>query len=307
MTQNSPPSLTRRRALLAGSAGLGGLALTACGVGGQSQLGSAAAADCLQPAKPDLTPQTTEGPYYFDAGKVRADITEGMPGIPIEVVFNVVDPTGMPLADTRVDIWHCNAAGVYSGYAGQGEDRQTDASGETFLRGTQRTDARGQVRFQSIYPGWYRGRTTHIHFKVFNGDTAVLTCQFFVPDALSEYLYTHVDDYKRAELRDMLNSEDGIALQAGVLTHGNVRQDAERYVIELNVAVDPAATPTVDRPGAGGPPGSGGPGGRPDGPPPGEGGPGGRGGPPPMQAALTGEARVEAMVPKPMADTYRKP
>ncbi|MDO5610096.1 MAG: intradiol ring-cleavage dioxygenase [Pseudomonadota bacterium] len=305
MSSETPRSPTRRRALLAGSAGIGGLALVACGVRSEAQVSDVAAntssTDCPKPIVPELTPQTTEGPYYFDAKQVRVDITEGMPGIPIEVVFNVVDPAGLPLADTRVDIWHCNAAGLYSGYAGQGDDRQADTTGETFLRGTQSTDAQGQARFTSVYPGWYRGRTTHIHFKVFHGDTAVLTCQFFVPDALSEYLYTNVDDYKRAELRDMLNSEDGIALQAGVLTHGNVRQDAERYVIELNVAVDPNATPSVDRPGSGGPPGG------PGGPPPGEGGRSGRGGPPPMQARLTGEARVEAMVPKPVADTYRKP
>ena len=64
-----------------------------------------------------LTAQTTEGPFYFDAGKVRQDITEGQPGVPVEVRFTVVDVHGRPLAGRRVDLWHCNASGVYSGYA----------------------------------------------------------------------------------------------------------------------------------------------------------------------------------------------
>jgi protocatechuate 3,4-dioxygenase beta subunit len=69
-----------------------------------------------------LTAQTTEGPFYFDAGKVRQDITEGQPGVPVEVRFTVVDMHGRPLAGRRVDLWHCNASGVYSGYAGQVDD-----------------------------------------------------------------------------------------------------------------------------------------------------------------------------------------
>lgn len=298
---------SRRSLLQIGGTGLGALALTACGMRSDpsaSDNNAVSADNCLTPIVRELTPQTTEGPYYFDPDKVRRDITEGMPGIPIDVVFNVVDAKGMPHANARVDIWHCNAAGLYSGYAGQGDDRQADTTGETFLRGTQHTDAQGKVAFASIYPGWYRGRTTHIHFKVFSGDTAVLTCQFFLPDALSEYLYTHVPDYQRQALRDVLNSNDGIALQAGELTDGHVKQVTERYVVELTVAVDPSATPSVDRPGMGG-----GGGARPDAPPPGQ-RPDqriGSGGPPPMQAALTGQERVDAIVPNAVPNTYRKP
>ncbi len=304
MSQHTPESPARRRALLVGGAGLGSLALAACtprtSTAADGQNAASSSGNLLE-----LTPQTTEGPYYFDPGLVRQDITEGMPGIPIEVVFTVRDQSGKTLPDLRVDIWHCNAAGVYSGYAGQGDDRRTSTTGETFLRGSQPTDAQGRARFSSIYPGWYRGRTTHIHFKVIRGDVHILTCQFFLPDALSEYLYTHVGDYARKELRDMLNSQDGIALAAGPLTHGNVKQNADRYVIALDVVVDPAATPSIDRPGNGGPPG-GGAGGPPPGPPPGEGDGGARRPPPGMQAALTGEARIDAIVPKPQGDSYKK-
>jgi protocatechuate 3,4-dioxygenase beta subunit len=179
---------------------------------------------------------------------MRADITEGLPGVPLEVRFAVTDRKGAPLAGARVDIWHCDAAGLYSGYAGQGEGRSTSTKGKTFLRGAQAADKEGVAAFRSIYPGWYEGRATHIHFKVFNGKRHVLTSQFFLPDALSEYLYTQLPVYRRAGLRSVLNSNDGIALQAGNTVVGAVRQEADRYVASLNVVVDPNKQAAVERP-----------------------------------------------------------
>ena len=292
--RGAPQQPARRRLLAASSGGLGALALAAC------SKPAAAVADQVTPTqaagtKPTLTSQTTEGPYYFDAKKVRADITEGHDGIPLEIVFDVVDETGAVLPDVRVDVWHCNAQGLYSGYARQGDDGQADLSGQTFLRGTQTTDAAGRVVFNSIYPGWYRGRTTHIHFKVIRGDVHVLTCQFFLPDALSEFLYTQAPDYQRSVVRDQLNSTDGIALQAGPTAIGSVHEATDRYVARLAVAVDRNATPATDRPGqpgAGGPPGAR-EGERPPMPPPGRGGRGG----PPMAEALEGDARLAALIP----------
>jgi hypothetical protein len=93
-----------------------------------------------------------------------------------------------------------------------------------------------------VYPGWYEGRTTHIHFKVISGTRTVLTSQFFLPDALSEFLYTSLPDYKRAQLRQTLNRNDGIALMAGTTVLGSVREEADRYVATLNLVVDPLAS-----------------------------------------------------------------
>jgi protocatechuate 3,4-dioxygenase beta subunit len=228
-----------RRRLLTGAAGLGVAAL-----GAPALAATSAAARPLLP----LTAQTTEGPYYFDPGLTRADITEGLPGVPLEVRFAVTDSKGAPCAGLRLDIWHCDATGLYSGYAGQGEDRSVSTKGKTFLRGTQAADKEGVAAFRSIYPGWYEGRATHIHFKVFNGKRHVLTSQFFLPDALSEYLYTQLPAYHRARLRSVLNSNDGIALQAGSTVVGAVRQEADRYVATLNVVVDPGKQAAVDRP-----------------------------------------------------------
>src|SRR4051812_34458095 len=82
-----------------------------------------------------LTPGLTEGPYYIDPKLVRADVTEGRPGVPTELQLQVVDATCRPLANARVDIWHCDAAGFYSGYPGQGDDGRTSTVGAVFMRG----------------------------------------------------------------------------------------------------------------------------------------------------------------------------
>ena len=239
--------------------------------GGAAALSPAAPARAATPPGA-LTAQTTEGPYYLALDLIRADITEGLPGIPLDVVFTVVDAEGRSCVGARVDIWHCNAQGAYSGF-------EPGMKGKTFLRGTQTVGADGTVTFHSLYPGWYRGRTTHIHFKVRRGGLTNVTSQFFLPDTLSEFLYTQVGAYRRAELRDTLNSGDGIAIEAGPTVEGNVRESGGRYVASLTVRVDPAANPPIDRPPA---PGEG------HGPPP--------GGPPSMEP-LKGDQRVAALLP----------
>jgi len=254
-----PPS-ARRRQLLA--VGLGGAGLAAAP--------HVAPAAAQTPATPlPLTAQTTEGPFYFDAGKVRQDITEGQSGVPMEVRLTVVDARGRPLAGKRVDLWHCNASGVYSGYAGQVDDHGQAVStrGRTFLRGSQPVGADGVAMFRSIYPGWYAGRATHLHMKVLDGNRAILTTQCFLPDALSEYLYTQLPAYRRMGVREVLNSNDGIALMAGDTVLGAVREARDRYVVTLALVVDPAgASPHESFQPR--PPGEGT---RPPGPPPGAG------------------------------------
>jgi len=252
---------------------------------GAAGLSASATPVLAAPRKLPLTAQTTEGPYYLDLARDRRDITEGLDGVPLEVGFTVCDAAGKPLRNLRVDLWHCDAQGRYSGFGGQGDDRSLSFEGKTFLRGSQRTDRDGAVSFLTLYPGWYAGRTTHIHFKVLNGARAVLTSQFFLPDALSEFLYTQMPDYRRGRLRDTLNSADGIALRAGETVLGAVRESHRRYVATLALVVDPAANPAVDRPPS--------PGGMP---PPG--GPAAfRGNRPDRPQALDGIARTKALVP----------
>ena len=100
-----------------------------------------------------LTPEATEGPFYFDPKLVRSDITEGKQGAPLVLTLQIVQAKDCtPLSDARVDVWHADELGLYSGYARQ---ETGSAKGETFLRGTQFTGADGEVRFKTIYPGWY--------------------------------------------------------------------------------------------------------------------------------------------------------
>ncbi len=209
-----------------------------------------------------LTPEVTEGPYYFDPALERADITEGHEGVMTKVRLQVVDGTCQPIEGARVDLWHCDAAGQYSGYPNQ--TGGVDTTGQTFLRGTLFANANGIVEFTTIYPGWYAGRTTHMHFKVFLDETSILTGQVFFPDALSQYLYENVEPYKaRGADRDTLNSNDNIATRATRASFAYVKELEEAYLVAMIVGVDPAAQSAVgfSGPGAGG-------GERPGGPPP---------------------------------------
>lgn len=218
-----------------------------------------------------LMPEVTEGPYYLDPGLIRADIREDRPGVPLTMRFQVVTADCQPVPDARVDVWHCDAQGNYSGYAGQGSDARVDTEGQTFLRGTQMTDAQGIVHFDSIYPGWYLSRTTHVHFKVFLADNQVLTGQMFFPDALSQYIFDNAPNYgDRATRRDMINRDDRIAQQAGPGAYAGLRETPTGYDAALVIGIDPEARSAEGGMGRG----------------PGGSGPGpGRGGPPPAAAA----------------------
>ncbi|TMV11813.1 intradiol ring-cleavage dioxygenase [Arenibacterium halophilum] len=239
-TSDHPPH-TDRRAFLAGLAA-SPFVLTGHGVFSGAVRAQAAEAGLIAPNVCMVMPEVTEGPFYTDPGRVRRDITEGLPGVPLRMRIQVVDADCTPLKDARVDIWHCDAAGNYSGYARQGSDGTLDTSGQTFLRGTQISDAGGLVRFDTIYPGWYRGRTTHIHYKVFLDGQLVLTGQIFFPDALSAYLFQSVAPYSdRAGTRDTMNASDRIAQRAGDGAFAAIREQTGFYDAALVVGVAPDA------------------------------------------------------------------
>lgn len=235
----TPPDATRR-ALLAALA-----AAPAVMLGTPHSRAQAAAAEAAGLVSTNvclLAVELTEGPYYIDPRLVRADVTEGKPGMPLDMVIQVVDASCRPLPGARVDIWHCDALGNYSGYPNQGSDGRLDTSGQTFLRGTQMADGRGVVTFRTIWPGWYRGRTTHIHHKVFLDETNVLTGQIFFPDGLSQHIYASVPPYdQRRAARDTFNEGDGIARRAGRGAFAAVQAAGDRYRATLVVGVDPDA------------------------------------------------------------------
>lgn len=229
------PDLLSRREAMGLLAGLGaGVIAAACGGGSSSKSASsttttrttsgAGSGTTASTAACVLTPEATEGPYYLDLDKVRRDITEGKDGAPLDLKLTVVDATGCaPIKDAAVDVWHCDAGGVYSGFSqagsggpagGPGGGGQSKTDDQTFLRGTQVTDANGLAEFQTIYPGWYPGRAVHIHMKVHVGGSVVHTGQLFFDDKLTDQVYGGAP-YSSRGARDVRNSADDIYRSAG--------------------------------------------------------------------------------------------
>ena len=139
------------------------------------------------PASCVLAPRQIEGPYFFETGLERRDITEGLPGVPLTVGLQVVDVDEgcQPIEGAAIEIWHCDAEGVYSGY-GIDEGNLADAQDETFLRGFQETDRNGRVEFQTIYPGWYPIRTIHIHVIALINGTEQVTTQLYFDQSVND-------------------------------------------------------------------------------------------------------------------------
>lgn len=173
-----------------------------------------------------LTPELTEGPYYVDEALVRSDIVDDREGLPLALTITVQDVVACaPLADAAVEIWHCDARGYYSGVSGNnpGSDSSAEevaaAAESMFLRGVQISDAAGSVTFDTIYPGWYMGRTVHIHMKVHVGGTidgeetyedgtTAHTGQLFVDDEVSSLVFATDAYANRPDDERTSNEED---------------------------------------------------------------------------------------------------
>jgi protocatechuate 3,4-dioxygenase beta subunit len=159
-----------------------------------------------------LTPEQTSGPYYVKS-PLRSNITEGRPGLPLKLVLEIVKvPDCTAIEGATVEIWQCDARGYYSGYSkatvrapfdtltniiiNQKDGAIAPTDTETFMRGGQVTDANGLVEFETIFPGWYDPRVTHIHIKVSQGGKTFLTTQLYFPDELVADIYANHPDYK---------------------------------------------------------------------------------------------------------------
>ena len=301
------PTLPNRRDLLkAGAAALamGGVRLRLPAAAGAQEAASPVADLCL------LTPEQTEGPYYLPLNLLRQDITEEKPGLPLRLRIAVADVNSCALLENAaVDIWHRDAQGFYSGVTGEpgggaSEEAGAGAEAGTFLRGIQLTNADGIAEFETIYPGWYSGRTVHIHMKVHVGGAPELleqatpaaetgayegghvshTGQLYFEDPISDEVYARAEAYAgRDDAQRPRNDEDGIyganagepgfILALTPLAEGDVSQG---FLGEITIGVDPEAVPEPAGFG-GGPPGDGPP---PGGPPPREGSPPPSGEPP---------------------------
>jgi protocatechuate 3,4-dioxygenase beta subunit len=164
-----------------------------------------------------VTPALTEGPYFVDERLNRADLrsdpaTGGVrPGVPLGLIVKLSQISGAgactALAGALVDVWHCDALGVYSDVAAQG------TVGQKFLRGYQVSDANGEARFTTVYPGWYPGRAVHIHFKVRTNPGSAsgleFTSQMFFDEALTDVVHAQAP-YNTKGRRNTTNANDGI-------------------------------------------------------------------------------------------------
>ena len=169
-----------------------------------------------------VTPEGEIGPYFVDdsaAGFNRSDIRSNLDGssiqtgIPLTLTVTVVDTENscVGLQNAQVDIWHCNAEGVYSG-----EDVE-NTSGLTWLRGYQLTDSEGQVTFTTLFPGWYQGRTTHIHLRIrskyseaSSTSDGTNTTQLFFPQGTVDTINTTISPYSSHGTNPTTNAGDHV-------------------------------------------------------------------------------------------------
>lgn len=235
--KNTVPSPLRRQALsliAAGGALMAGSLRTAAG----AQRSSLA---CV------ARPQQIEGPYFVDEKLERSDLRFDpvtrivTAGVPLYLAFRVSRMEGiscLPLPGAQVDVWQCNAEGLYSNT----HDFQQDTTGLKFLRGYQLTDRQGLASFTTIFPGWYPGRTVHIHFKIRYGPQGKggggkeFTSQIYFDDDLTDEIHAEPPYSKRGQ-RKVRNNRDVVSLIGGSRLILPLREEKKGYAGTFDVAL----------------------------------------------------------------------
>jgi protocatechuate 3,4-dioxygenase beta subunit len=242
------PAMGGASAAGAPSAGSGG-ALAQAGAGGSSTSGVAGpgvmwatgGTAMMATSYPDpfetgagtmcrLYPSQTLGPCYAEEPMMRQDISDKLDGLPTRVSFLVVEADGCtPIPNATVDIWHSGSQGIYSAYAtgttcNPGTD---DVMSDMFCRGVQAVDETGRCNFSTVFPGWYRGRTLHIHFTVRVGGRETVTSQLYFEDDLVDDILAQ-GYYKARGMRDTTNQADRIFLSGGATEDQVVMEHAKR-------------------------------------------------------------------------------
>ena len=179
-----------------------------------------------------LTKELTEGPYWIPNNLTRRDVTAGKHGVPRALVLTVEDASCKILSGADVEIWHADAKGNYSGVG-------RSSSSSRFLRGHQTTNSKGVARFDTIYPGWYQGRTPHIHVKVHVAGNEVHTGQLFFKGSISRAVYK-TRYYKARGQADTTNASDGIFERGSLLDLTRRKGSAPRYIGRKTLVVDTA-------------------------------------------------------------------
>ncbi len=243
--------LTRREALAA--MGVGGGALAAgrwapgMGAGAEAGPGVPGGGDATAPPACVVRPEQTEGPFFVDARLDRSDIRSDpstgavSEGVPLTLRFNVsriLAGSCSALAGALVDVWQCDADGVYSGVEDDGAP--ASARNAKFLRGHRRTDSNGVARFTTIFPGWYRGRAVHVHFKVrteVEGRPYEYTSQIYFDEALIDRVHARAP-YAARGRRATTNAEDRIFRNGGARLLAQVTEVEEGYAATFDLGLD---------------------------------------------------------------------
>jgi len=200
-----------------------------------------APAEPATPTSCSVTPSETEGPYpasslLDEAFIYRQNIVEDRTGVPLQMVLNLYDTNNScaPISNAAVYLWHCDKDGNYSGYG--------STTNATFLRGVQMSNATGQVSFQTIFPGWYMGRITHIHFEIFLNNNLnsrpTRISQIAFPQAITQAVYSsslYAGRGQNTSVTSFANDnvfDDGVQFQLATVS-GNT----SGYQAQLNVGI----------------------------------------------------------------------
>jgi len=242
--------ISRRQAIgLLAVAGAG--VMLGCGGGTKTSTATTTTATATSNTSCTVTPEGEEGPYFVDdsaTGFARSDIrsnldgTNTQSGIPLTLSIYAYDSENScaAMANVQIDIWHCNGSGIYSA-----EDVE-DTTGETWLRGYQITDANGLASFKTIVPGWYAGRTTHIHLRLrstYDSTTTggTNTTQLFFLQDVIDTINTTISPYSAEGTNPTTNASDhvysGETDGANLLTLSGDNTNGYTATIKINLPI----------------------------------------------------------------------
>lgn len=254
--------LTRREALAALGVGGGALATGRWAFGAAPKVAPPSPGDGANPALPAcvVRPEQTEGPFFVDAQLDRSDIRSDpstgavSEGAPLTLRFNVSQISAgacTVLAGALVDVWQCDASGVYWGV--DDDEAPAGARERKFLRGFQRTDEKGVAQFTTVFPGWYRGRAVHVHFKVrteASGQPYEFTSQLYFDEALIDRVHARAP-YAARGRRQTTNANDRTFRNGGESLMAQVSEAGAGYAATFDLGLD-LTDAEVGRPDGGG-------------------------------------------------------